>query len=357
VVQALLLVVAAIGACNLVAPGGPDAQPGEDADVDAAADAEATDAEAGEPDSDLATRGPGPVTLVVSAIAAIPDRLCDLDGDGDMDNVFADLGDPLTELSTSFLSSAVEGEIEVGRRVLIHFPWIDDRDGPDDPEAVCIVTGGIDLQQPPVLEDDFTGEGVFRSNRTSIDACGEPTFFFSAVAIRGGEIVASEGELPIFFGAEPLVARSASASGTLAPGGAAVTVQVCALARLADLAAASSVDGAGDLNLLEVVLAGGAPFGMPTVPGVVPDLDLDGDGLERLVLGTGSKIERCVDGDGSEIVGRECWTAPRMADAFSMNVELRGVAARFAGREEGWDRNLEAGCPGGPPESSLWDPR
>lgn len=74
-----------------------------------------------------------------------------------------------------------------------------------------------------------------------------------------------------------------------------------------------------------------------------PDVDLDGDGLERFegvmgVGGTEPRIESCVDGDGTVIPGRDCVNDPRMADGFSAAfqvtgqwVTLRGIAAGGGG--------------------------
>ena len=42
--------------------------------------------------------------------------------------------------------------------------------------------------------------------------------------------------------------------------------------------------------LLEVLLAGGGAYGIPTVPGVTPDLDMDGDGLESFELNAANEI-------------------------------------------------------------------
>ena len=53
----------------------------------------------------------------------------------------------------------------------------------------------------------------------------------------------------------------------------------------------------GDATLLEVLAAGGAAYGLPLIPGVEPDMDLDGDGLERLLVDEDGRLETCVDGD------------------------------------------------------------
>jgi hypothetical protein len=97
------------------------------------------------------------------------------------------------------------------------------------------------------------------------------------------------------------------------------------------------------------------------VPGVSPDLDLDGDGLERFELDSDSRIETCRDGDGfTTIPGRDCWQDPRMADAFALSTAAEAVRAVFADRQAGWrELQTEHGLPAcdDPPDASLFDPR
>lgn len=68
-----------------------------------------------------------------------------------------------------------------------------------------------------------------------------------------------------------------------------------------------------------------------------PDIDLDGDGLELLEVGTNGRVERCRDGNGVQIpalVPDEPWTCaldPRMADGYSVAFEFTAVPAKLVG--------------------------
>ncbi|MFH1808710.1 MAG: hypothetical protein ABIJ09_08190 [Pseudomonadota bacterium] len=58
-----------------------------------------------------------------------------------------------------------------------------------------------------------------------------------------------------------------------------------------------------------------------------PDLDMDGDGLERYDLDGQAQVVRCIDGDGTIIESPTCLDDPRIADAFSMCLGAHAVSA------------------------------
>lgn len=77
-------------------------------------------------------------------------------------------------------------------------------------------------------------------------------------------------------------------------------------------------------------LAAGCPISLQ------PDVDLDGDGLERYFDDLGDadagtsqdgRIDRCVDGDGTEILGTDCVSDSRMADGYRLIFVVEGVRA------------------------------
>ena len=105
-----------------------------------------------------------------------------------------------------------------------------------------------------------------------------------------------------------------------------------------------------------MLAAGGAAYGVPLIPGISPDIDLDGDGLERLVVDGDGRLETCVAGDLTAIHGRGCWSDPRMADGFSLVVVMRFVGAAHEGIVPGWESWVPGECTE-PPEQSLWDAR
>jgi hypothetical protein len=91
------------------------------------------------------------------------------------------------------------------------------------------------------------------------------------------------------------------------------------------------------------LLVGGSGCMVLNIGPQQPDIDLDGDGLERYeaTMGGGStppQITACIDGDGTRIPGRACANDPRMADGFSAAfqlaaqwVTLRGLAGGTTG--------------------------
>src|SRR5262249_47485202 len=58
-----------------------------------------------------------------------------------------------------------------------------------------------------------------------------------------------------------------------------------------------------------------------------PDIDLAGDGLEKLYdLDHDGVVDECIDGDGTVITGVDCVHDPRIADAFSSAFGLEMVS-------------------------------
>jgi hypothetical protein len=335
------------------ADAGPGADGDLDADSDRAEDAPAeADRDAG--DADRPEADPGALTLVATEIATLLDRPCDLDGNGVADNSIADLGSPGAEMVVAALDSLVQGEIGAGYRQVLHFPWLEDRAAPDDPGAVLIMFAGHDVDEPHDPADDFSGEEPFHAHWQYLDACGEPLCSFESVRVERGELSADRGTVPLVF--SNLLGRGAGIRGTIGPAGASGELTVCARALVGDLGDRRPAVPAGDATLLEVFLAGGAAWGIPGVPGISPDIDVDGDGLERFTLDAAGLVERCLDGDGSPIEGRDCFRDERMADAFSLVIGLRTVAAAFAGLYPNWERAVEGTCTD-PPDASLWDAR
>jgi hypothetical protein len=84
-------------------------------------------------------------------------------------------------------------------------------------------------------------------------------------------------------------------------------------------------------TLLDVIATGCGIFPLQ------PEVDLDGDGLEKFYDESGADsdagptgdgmIDRCVDGDGTEILGTDCPSDPRIADAYRLVFAIHGVRA------------------------------
>jgi hypothetical protein len=341
---------------NPIQDAAPDIPSGGDADREIEGDGAANDAAEpdAEQDSDLAPV-PGPLTFILNDVEALAERLCDLDGDGDLDNAIADLGSPNAEMLALALTSGFRGAIEDGSRVAAHLPLVGDVTVPHDPDVTVIVFPAEDVDEPDDPDDDFSGEEAFAIPALAMDSCGEPTAYFQHAAIDRGAFRGDSGSFIAATVDWQLVLRSASLWGSIAPFGASLELQGCGACLVAELGASPGVARTGELSMLETLLAGGAAMGMPSLPGVSPDVDLDGDGLERFVLDAAGRLQRCIDGDSTPIEGAECWRDPRIADGFGVSVRFVASPAVFAGRDPGWDADA-APCDAAP-ETSLLDPR
>jgi hypothetical protein len=83
--------------------------------------------------------------------------------------------------------------------------------------------------------------------------------------------------------------------------------------------------------MLDVMVGG---CGFPVT--LQPDVDLDDDGLEQFFdtggggdAGTAKDgiIDRCVDGDGTEILGEDCARDARIKDGYLLILVVEGVRA------------------------------
>jgi hypothetical protein len=99
--------------------------------------------------------------------------------------------------------------------------------------------------------------------------------------------------------------------------------------------------GMGDRgSFLEALVAGytiqNPLFGSSAVGPQQPDIDLDGDGLERFEATAGTRttppqITACIDGNGTRVAGRSCPMDPRFADGFTTAFQYNGVWVRLVG--------------------------
>jgi hypothetical protein len=356
---ALVVLATSLVETGCASGSGPaDARPEIAADGDAPPDS-AADGEVSDSRDEDVDQGPesGPLTAVMRQASVIADRLCDVDGDGAADNVIADLGEPLASLFAMTVSSALASGIERGGRLVLHIPWVEDLRGRRDPSIVIIIFSGDDVDEPDDPSDDWSGEEPFYVNPSGLDACGEPLHYLEDMPLEGGDIGfgGSTGELPFPLGETTVVIRGAQTSGRIDDGTGRLELSVCGYSAISDLGAIDTGLESVDLSVLELMIAGGAPLGV-SVPGVSPDIDVDGDGLERFTTDERFQIRECIDGDLTVIPGSTCYADPRIADGFSMVATVTAVGARFAGRRPGWQEDVEGSCDGGPPVTSLFDP-
>jgi len=343
-----------LGACDAGNATGPDA--GDGGLVDAAGDAALDGSGDADHDGDAAPER-GPVTLVMRGGAVVTDRLCDHDGDGDLDNAMADLGASSAAVWAMLFSTAIDGFVRHDVRLMLHIPMVDDLAGPTDSDPVALHLDAEDIDVPPDPSDDFSGTEPFFVQGDSVDGCGEPLDRYTEATLEGGRFSGRIARMEANMEGVRLVTRDLRFMGTIEPGGTSALLMSCSVSTVADLGRSPGTSSTSDLTLLEETLAGGAHVGLPTLLPLVPDLDLDGDGLERFVVDDDGHLAQCIDGDRTVVEGRDCWQDERFADGISMVMENDFVSAIFAGLEPTWRETAVGDCPDGPPVESLFDPR
>jgi len=71
-----------------------------------------------------------------------------------------------------------------------------------------------------------------------------------------------------------------------------------------------------------------------------PDVDVDSDGLERIIIGPDGRAMQCLDGDGTEVpplvfgAPETCPGRPEMADGYALGYAVRMVPARIIGFQD-----------------------
>jgi len=345
-------VLAAVGCDATHEDPGPDADSAPDGARDAEADTADRDDEA---DADEGAAA-GPVTTIIADVEVVLDRLCDLDGDGVGDNAVTDLGDPWSSVFATAATSAIRPRWVVeGKWPLCgHVPWLE---RPDDAEAVLILFAGWDTDDPVDPGDDLSGDEPLYVGAESVDSCGEPLHTIR-IGLHDGAIESGAAPLSLpYRPGEPFTLNMGGMTGSLDARGAMETF-VCGYAPIRTLGSMGAWQDVGgeDITMLEMYLGGLAAIGIDG-PGLSPDVDVDGDGLERIALDEQLHVELCIDGDGSTTEGRSCWQAPGMNDGFSLNLRLGGTPARLAEPRFGGPDQPDGGACDEPPESSLWDSR
>jgi cysteine-rich repeat protein len=107
--------------------------------------------------------------------------------------------------------------------------------------------------------------------------------------------------------------------------------RLCGAVLVHSLAQFQNFSGVGGPTYLDGV-ALGVTFSNYQITPTQPDQDLDGDGKEILMDTDGNmQIDLCIDGNGTQIVGTACVMDPRIADGYSMSVQISAVRARIAG--------------------------
>ncbi len=294
-------------------------------------------------------------TLVVSSLSiGSPSQGCDFTGDGEPDNAFGQALGPVR----GFLNSQIEGGVGTRLIVLLPFLGLDDLSGADDDDLSVGWLRGEDFDDNP--SNNLSGTGAFYVDGASLGDDGLPqAAFVGSVAARaldaGPEDIVLDTGMGLAFQIKKgrLLGRTTASGGQLdglADGmlcGAMSVDQFALLPNLIDLfmrgmggggTPLQACDGSSGPTSTADLLVGGSPAGFfVSLTPTQPDVDVDGDGLERFeVVASGPPgcqpvIVACIDGDGTRVEGRDCAADPRFADGFSVGMPLQAVKAELRG--------------------------
>lgn len=286
---------------------------------------------------------------------------CDFSGDGRVDNAFSRaLGQ-----SAGIFNTAITNGISNGQLLLqLAFLSLDDPLGRMDNDLRVGWLNGLDGDGDSLNNRD--PGTLLRVNAASLSMLGLPQANYQSSItmshLTGGPEditlnLPGPGGMPFNFrvtrsrigGSITNDGARISAFGTVPPPGVNDGVLCGAIptldfARLPNFLAFAPGGGGGggamSATFLEAIV-GGYRVMVPLLGGFTvgpqqPDIDLDGDGLERYVATMGDnrtppQITACVDGNGTVVTGRMCQFDRRFADGFTSAFRMNGVWFRFAG--------------------------
>ena len=275
---------------------------------------------------------------------------CDFSGDGRADNAFTHALGPAYGLLNSFITSGVSNG-----QILLQLAFLNltDPRGQNLPDTRVGWVLGSDANMD-TTDNGAAGNPEFVRS-TSLQPNFLPIASFQSV-VRAGMLAGGPEDilLPLGnmggLGALEFNLKRGRITGTVVASDTRITEirngVLCGAIPGRDLAnvrnPAGLIPGGGGMGMANAssfleLLVGGQRILIVTVGPQQPDIDIDGDGLERYeaVMGSGGMppmITACIDGDGTRIEGRTCPMDPRMADGFSAAfqvgstwINLRGV--------------------------------
>jgi len=243
-----------------------------------------------------------------------PGEGLDLTGDGVPDNALGALG--------AVLNPSLDQAIAAGFKVYLWdvTGW-SEPPTPDDPDIGLAFYNAQDADVPVDPTNNYGGEGRFVASAEQFDLACSPTSEFQHATLEGGVLRAATDRWDVY---NPDVGTleyrdvqgefvfNADYSGFAFVGGAVATI--CAASR-------TPFPGPTTGAVLDALV---------NTLGLAPDIDRDGDGLERLV-GDGMSVVQCIDGNGTIIDGHGCVCDPRIADGYSVAMRGTGVRATIVG--------------------------
>ncbi len=258
---------------------------------------------------------------------------CDLGGGERTKNAFARALGILSGLLGTFISNAIrDGNLTL----LMSFLGLENGlDMDDDDFRVAWLQG-----QPTATTGQYT------VNADSIDSSGAPVTSVQSTlmsdVLRGGP-----EDIPLPLPIVPVELQGGRVQGTVTAAGGIDEGLLCGgipvslLALLGGfigdmLETQPPCDGGEPASLADLIIAGGegTAMGFPlNFRATPPDLDLDADGLEGFEIDdTGDPdcqpvVTACIDGDGSRVEGRGCFSDPRIGDGHSAVFTFTAVEA------------------------------
>ena len=289
------------------------------------------------------------ISLIINSMRfGQPNQGCDYSGDGVPDNRLAQaLGG-----ARAFLNGFLQGGIAEGQAILLmSMMGMEDATGADDDSLRVAWLQGQDGDDDPM--NNFSGNAEFLVTESSLELDGAPiTSFESRIAshmlVGGPEDIEIPGVfiLPIELKRGRVVGTTVAAAGKLSSIEEGTICGIMPATSLAILPDPASFLGGTPLpacgtsgeapNMADMLLGGATLLGF-TIGSTMPDVDVDGDGLERYEIEDGGApdcqaiVSACIDGDGTRIEGHSCVFDGRMADGFSAGLPFTAVGARIVG--------------------------
>ena len=247
----------------------------------------------------------------------------DQDNDGVIDSMVSMMPDAIkAQAYAEFDEATRSGELIM----LLHLTDWYDPPTPDDPDLGLHVWKGWDADMPVNPANNFSGDAAFLVLEDQFDLNCQSRNAAENVRLAGGVLTATRSDwaFELSTGTGKLVFSNATLVATFDADYTHVHMKmdaICTFCALDALAFPGDFPG----STLDAFI------NEPSIASVViPDVDVDGDGLEQ-VVGDGVSILYCLDGDGTPIDGQDCACHPAIADAYSCDAEYDFVLAHIVG--------------------------
>jgi hypothetical protein len=274
-------------------------------------------ADAGPPDAGVSPCEVAPgVSFYVSRMRILePDQGFDISGDGDVDN---EMG-RMPAAAKDAIHQGLDEAKEVGNFILlVHVAGL----GVPGADLEVHVFSGL----TGAASETDTGVPTFYVGYDQFDVDCDPLSRSGQAVLAGVELTAErDGWLfPLYAGRGTIVFARARFEATLDADHTSFEAWFAGAATICSL---SATPFPGDFpgSVLDAFVND------PLFSDIAPDIDLDDDGLERL-LGDGLTVRECIDGDGVTVIpGRECVCHPAIVDGYSITWSLTAGPAEILG--------------------------